>query len=233
MLKKDTINLLKIDEASFRDIFSICIGKSYLYQSRFIDYIGNYLHWNTNVKEGILKLDDKLFNVEYIGSTSKSDNYWFSSELESIIPDKYVNIMIKTRKMMQSLNINQLTDGKILLKDDVNGYNLSMIYVAFAQENVAYFCGSGDTSIYMFVKNLPEKIFRKMNSVEFTSRVMEITSTFNVNHKLMLKALLIENEIEYNDGKDNIVAKFNEKSILTVNFDNNDRIKNISGNLSL
>lgn len=233
MLKKETLDLLNTEGLNYKNIFSICIGKSYLFQSRFIDYIGKYSHWDTNIKEGILKLDERLLNVEYIGTTSTSDNYWYSSELESLIPDEYVNLMIKIRKTMQSLNLEQLTEGKIPLTNDINGYNLSMIYIAFAPENVAYFCGSGDTSIYMFVKQLPENIFKKMNSVEFSSKVMEITSTFNVNHKLMVKALLCENEIDYNDDSNNIVAKFNENSVLTIEFDNNGLLKKVSGNLSL
>lgn len=233
MLKKETLDLLNTEGLNYKNIFSICIGKSYLFQSRFIDYIGKYSHWDTNIKEGILKLDERSFNVEYIGTTSTSDNYWYSSELESLIPDEYVNLMIKIRKIMQSLNLEQLTEGKIPLTNDINGYNLSMIYIAFAPENVAYFCGSGDTSIYMFVKQLPENIFKKMNSVEFSSKVMEITSTFNVNHKLMVKALLCENEIDYNDDNNNIVAKFNENSVLTIEFDNNGLLKKVSGNLSL
>ena len=233
MLKKETLDLLNSEGLNYKNIFSICIGKSYLFQSRFIDYIGKYSHWDTNIKEGILKLDERLFNVEYIGTTSISDNYWYSSELESLIPDEYVNLMIKIRKTMQPLNLEQLTEGKIPLTNDINGYNLSMIYIAFAPENVAYFCGSGDTSIYMFVKQIPENIFKKMNSVEFSSKVMEITSTFNVNHKLMVKALLCENEIDYNDDDNNIVAKFNENSVLTIEFDNNGLLKKVSGNLSL
>ena len=233
MLKKETLELLNTEGLNYKNIFSVCIGKSYLFQSRFIDYIGKYSHWDTNIKEGILKLDERSFNVEYIGTTSTSNNYWYSSELESLIPDEYANLMIKIKKTMQSLNLEQLTEGKIPLTNDINGYNLSMIYIAFAPENVAYFCGSGDTSIYMFVKQLPENIFKKMNSVEFSSKVMEITSTFNVNHKLMVKALLCENEIDYNDDNNNIVAKFNENSILTIEFDNNGLLKKVSGNLSL
>ena len=231
MLKKETLDLLKSN--NFKDIFSICIGKSYLYQSRFIDYLGEYDSWDTNVKEGKLKLGDRVFNVEYIGTTSDTDNYWYSSELENVIPDEYVDLMINTRKYMETLNLNELTQGKIMLNGDINGYNLSMIYIAFAPQNVAYFCGSGNTNIYMFVKDLPNDIFRKMNSTEFTTRIMEIISTFNVNHKLMVEALLIENEIEYENYEKSIIAKFNENSIITVDFDNNGLIKNISGNLSL
>ena len=211
MLKQETLNLLNSSKKEFKDIFSICIGKSYLYQSRFIDYLGKYNHWDTNVKEGTLKLDDRVFNVEYIGTTSKSDNYWYSSELENVIPDEYVDLMINTRKYMESLGLQTLTQGKINIEGDINGYNLSMIYIAFAPQYVAYFCGSGDTNIYMFVKNLPNEIFKKMNSTEFSTRIMEIISTFNVDHRMMVKALLIENDIEYDESQNGIIAKFNEE----------------------
>ena len=59
---------------------------------------------------------------------------------------------------------------------------------------------------------------------------MEIISTFDVDHRLMVKALLIENEIDYRENKDNIVAVFDEESQLTVGVDNN-VIKSISSNL--
>lgn len=232
MLKEKTLDLLKNSNIDFKNIFSICIGKSYLFQSRFIDYLGEYNRWDTDIEKGILKLDEKTFNVEYIGTTSSSDNYWYSAELEKVIPIEYVNLMINAKRTMQSLGLGQLTKGEILLNNDINGYNLSMIYLAFAPESVAYFCGSGNTTIYMFVKNLPKDMFKKMNSIEFSNRVMEIISTFNVNHKLMVKALLIENDIEYIENQNEIIAKFNEKSILTVKFDEKGTV-NISGKLSV
>ena len=233
MLKKEVINLLNENEVNFKNIFSICIGKSFLHQSRFIDYIGKYNRWDTSIKEGILKLDDKIFNVDYIGTTSVTDNYWYSSELEDAIPDQYVRFMMETRKLLESLNLAELAQGKIMLNGDINGYNLSMIYIAFAPENVTYFCGSGgNAQIYMFVKNLPDVILKKINSIEFTSYVMQIISTFNVNHKLLVKALLIENEITYESNQNNIIVKFDENSILTVQFNEKELIKNISGNLA-
>ncbi len=129
--------------------------------------------------------------------------------------------------------MGELARTKIELNEDINGYTLSMIYLAFAPQNVAYFCGIGDTNIYMFVKDLPEELFKRMNSVEFTSCIMEIIGKFNVNHKLMVKALLNENGIEYEVNPNSIIAKFDENSIMTVLLDENGAINNISGNLSL
>ncbi|MBP3707850.1 MAG: hypothetical protein J6J36_04490 [Clostridia bacterium] len=233
MIKKEVLDLVDVKNADFKDIFSLCIGNMYIIQKRFIDYIGTYGRWNTSVKEGMLMLDDKKYDVEFIGTTSTADNYWFSSELEQVIPDEYVNIMIQTRKILQAVGIDSLAQGKILLDDEKTGYNLSMIYLAFAPVEAAYFNGSGDTSIYMFVKNLPQDIFKKMNSIEFVNSMMEIIGTFNVNHKLLIKAVLIQNGIEYVEEGNDILAKFNEKSVISVQFDGSERITKINGNLSL
>lgn len=231
MLKEKTLKLIKNEETNFKKIFSICIAKPYTYQRRFIDYIGQYNHWDTNVKEGTLFLDTKKFNVEYIGTTSTSDNYWYSSELESVIPDEYVNLMIQTRKKLQELNINSLATGKIELGGDIKGYNLSMIYIALAPIDTAYFNGSGDTSIYMFVKDLPSEIFERITAVEFPNVVMEILGTFNVEHKLMVKALASEFDYEYREEGNSIIVTFSEKSELVFKFDG-EYLKEVTGSLA-
>lgn len=233
MLKKETINLLKSNDADFKNIFSICIGKSFLVQKRLIEYLGIHKRWATNLKEGLLKINENVFNVEYIGTTSVKDHYWYSSEVERQIPDEHRGLMAETRKYMESLNLNELTQSKITLEGDINGYNLSMIYIAFAQQNVAFYCGSGATNIYMYVKNLPNEIFKKMDSTEFSTHIKEIVSAFNVNHKLMVKALLTENEIEYEETEDSIIAKFDEDTFITVRLNENGLIENYSKKLSL
>lgn len=216
MLKKETLNLL--ENVNFKDIFSICIGKTYINQKRFIEYIGKYYKWNTDVKKGILQIDYKKFDVEYIGTTSKSDNYWYSAEVEQVIPNKYKKIIKSVKKEMEKINIKEISSSKIPLKDEINGYNLSMIYIAFAKENLAYFNGSGDTSIYMFVKKLPKELFRRMTASEFSASVMEIIGQFVVDHKLLVKALLIENDYPFEEEENKIIAKFSEKSVLTIEF---------------
>lgn len=134
---------------------------------------------------------------------------------------------------MEKININDIASNQILLKDEINGYNLSMIYIAFAPENVAYFNGTGETSIYMFVKKLPDELFRRMNSVEFTSSVMEIIAKFTVNHRLLVKALLIENDYEFEERENKIIAKFSDKSIMTIEFKDKNILKRILENASL
>ena len=231
MLKKETLNLLNSTEIDFKNVFSICIGKSYLFQKRFIDSLGNYDRWSTDVKEGLLKLDDKIFNVEYIGTTGNDDPYWYSADVERVIPENYTSLIVNSKKNMEALNFSKLVDKKIFIVDFINAYNLSMIYIAFAPENVAYFCGSGDPSIYMFVKNLPDSIFRKIEAYEFTTFVMDVISKFDVNHILLVKSILLENSIDFVETNNSIIAKFKD-STLTINFNENDLIESISGGLN-
>ena len=189
MLKVETLNLLNKSDINFKDLLSICIGKTYLYQRRFIEYIGKYNHWDVDLSTGMLTLDDKKYNIECIGTTSKNDPYWYSSEIEKVIPDKYVDLMIKTRVKLENLGMPQ------------------------------YFCGKGDTSIYMFVKSLPENIFSKLKSTELFSLITDITSNFNVNAKLMIKALLMEMEYNFVEENNKLITDFSPDSKIEIEFD--------------
>ena len=98
MLKNETLKLIDLKKPDYKEVFSICIGSSYLKQVRLGKYISKYNSWNTNIKQGILQLDDVAFDVEYIGTTSNTDNYWYSSEIEKIIPDEFVYLMLMVRE---------------------------------------------------------------------------------------------------------------------------------------
>ena len=83
----------------------------------------------------------------------------------------------------------------------------------------------------MFVKNLPDSIFAKVEPNSFISTVMDILSTFNVNAKLMVKAFLIENDCEYTENENNIIGIFSDKSKIVFKFDG-DNLISASGNLN-
>ena len=228
MLKEETLKLIDLRNAGIRDIFSLCIGTSYLRQRRSIDLLGKYGRWDTDVREGTLKLDGRKYNVEYIGTTSDEDGFWYSSEMERVIPDKYVTLMVNTRKRMETLGIKKLTEGRIPLSGEITGYELSMIYIAFAPENTACFCGSGSPAIYMFVKDLPGGIFAPLTSAEFAPCAAEIISAHEVDQRLMVRALLCENGIGCKEGPESIEALFGGGR-MTVIFDSKGRATNISG----
>lgn len=123
-----------------------------MHQERFIKYIGNYSIWDTDVTDGYLKLDDKVYDVEYIGTTSDSDNYWYSADIEKIIPEKYVHTIVAVKDKMKKIGFDSLSKSEIELTEKNMGYKLSMIYLAMCEENVAYFCWTGQAYIYVCKK---------------------------------------------------------------------------------
>ena len=99
MLKDETLKLLEGRDIDFVDVYSVCAGKVYLYQKRLMNYFGNYERWDTDVTKGELVLDgSRVFDVEYIGTTLDGDPYWYSAELEEVIPDEFVRMMVKVRE---------------------------------------------------------------------------------------------------------------------------------------
>ena len=233
MLKDETLKLLEGRNIDFVDVYSVCAGKVYLYQKRLMNYFGNYERWDTDVTKGELVLDgSRVFDVEYIGTTLEGDPYWYSAELEEVIPDEFVRMMVKVRETLTGLNLTDLAQGKILLEGDVIAHNLAKIYTAFASEDVCYFKGTGKASIYMFVKGLPSEIYSEITPLEFTTVIMDTVKNTTADGKLLVLSTLIENNIDYEETDNEVKAKFKGNIVLTIKFDDKNRITGIEGNLS-
>jgi hypothetical protein len=223
-LKKETLDLINLENATAQEIYAISLGKVYLHQVRFKDYLGGYQKWNTDVNIGKLDLDDKQFDVEYIGTTApEMDNNWCSSEIEKVIPDEYVNLMIKTRKVLEKLNIKDYMGTKIPMNENISDSEIMTVITAFCPQNVVYFSGVAEdnSKIVMLVKNLPEEIFKSADSNELNARFLELLEYEVISQRLMLKALLSENGISFIENENEIIAKFSEESVFTYKFNEN------------
>ena len=73
-----------------------------------------------------------------------------------------------------------------------------------------------------------ETIFKEpVLTSEVVSVVNECISTYELDHKLFIKGLLLGCEIKFSENKDEIVAKFKDE--LSLKFDDLNRLINISG----
>lgn len=59
---------------------------------------------------------------------------------------------------MQKYGIQELLPKKIKLDNIYTDHSLAIIYTTLAEKNTCYFKGSGDVSIFMIFKFLPENI---------------------------------------------------------------------------
>ena len=224
MLKNRTISLILDND--YLNLLSISIGKPYLFQRRFIEYIGKYNNWYYDVKEGYLKIDERYFNVEFIGTTSSQDDFWYSADMEKLIPDKFLNLLYSSKKNLEKYKFNELTSSKIVLNDKINAFDLSIIYIAFCNENVAYFCVGEDVKLYMFVKDLPNELYAKPTVSEILYTILEVISKINVNHKLLTYSLALEFDYNYVEKDNNIIISSNDNSKISLKFDKFNRITN-------
>lgn len=238
-MKEQVFNLLKQEKMTLKNLFSICVGKIYSNNIELYDFIGNYTHFDTDLVGGKLFCDDKEFDVEFLGTTSQEDGMWFSAELEKQIPDQYVKTIIESRNLLNSMKLALFGTSKIKINGALTGEVLAIIYSAFAKDdNTCYFVGSnGPISLYMIVKNFVkdsnviQNINADISSSKFVSRVMEIMSKYDVNHKLMIKSFLINNHCDYTEDGQTLVGLFNDSKIY-FKFDDYGNMESASGSLN-
>lgn len=224
---------------NFRDLFSICLGKVFSDRIEFCEHLGNYKHWDVDLVNGILLVDDKKFNVECIGTSSTKDGMWFSAELERQIPDDKVNMIIKARTLMKQLNLTNLGETKIKLNDVITDEKLAIIYTAFcSNENCTYFvANSNGIRIFLHVKdfegdNTIKGLTNPIGSHKFIPRIMEIISKYDIDHKLMIKSFLIHNNCQILEDKGTKLAGIFGNKTIEFTFDENGRFNKIFGEVN-
>lgn len=223
------INL--IDKTNFTELLSICIGKVYSNQIELQSYLGQYQRWNVQINNGKLNIDEQEFDVDFLGTTSVSDGMWFNADLEKEIPLEYLQYINCAYENMQKYGIQELLSKKIKLDNIYTDHSLAIVYTALAEKKTCYFKGSGDVSIFMIFKSLPESIFTPINSNKFLNRTLDIISNFNVNARLMIKAFAISNDNKFEETEDTIIVKFENEGNLIFKFDDKNRLINASGEI--
>jgi hypothetical protein len=214
----------------FEELLSVCIGKVYSNQIEFQEYLGNYQRWNVDITKGELLIDDKKFDVSFIGTTSKSDGKWFNADLERI-PEEHLRALLDAYKNIEKYGLSELLPKKIRLADLHTDHSLAIIYTALSGKNTCYFKGSGDVSLFMVFNELPEALVKSVDANKFANRIISIVKTFDVKHRLLIKSFAISNGNNFAEEGDSIVVKFGSESSLTFKFDDVGRVANISGNL--
>lgn len=239
-MKKVTFDLLESNEINFKNLFSICVGKVFSNNIEFLNYNENYSKWDTDLEIGKLMIDEKTFDVQYLGSVTTNDSMWFSAELEKSIPDEYIKMLIESRKAMKNYSVKDFYPIKVKTDENITGEMLAIICTAFVPNNeVVYFTGKTDgVNLYMLVNNFAENpellknLTVNITAEKFISRVMEIISKYELNHKLMIKSFLLNNDCTFEEDANILIANFPNDIKVKIIFDDQERLSNIESQLS-
>lgn len=223
------INL--IDKTNFTELLSVCVGKVYSNQVELQSYLGQYQRWSVQADTGKLNIDEREFDVDFLGTTSVSDGMWINADLEELIPLEYLQDLNCVYDNIKKYGIQELLPKKIKLDNIYTDHSIAIVYTALAEKNTCYFKGSGDVSVFTIFKSLPESLFAPINSNKFLNRTLEIISKFDVNAKLMIKAFAINNENQFEETEDTIIVKFENDESLIFKFDDKNRLINAKGEI--
>lgn len=239
-MNKVNFDLLKNSTINFKNLFSICVGKVYSNKLEFIDYLEGFEKWDTDLDTGKLIIDEKSFDVQYLGSVTYDDNMWFSAELEKGIPEEYVKLLIESRKSMKNYNVKDFYPIKVKTDDKITGEMLGMICTAFIpNKEICFFNGKAEgVNLYMVVNkneenpDLFKNLTQNISAEKFIPRVMEIISKYNIDHKLMIKSFLLDNNCTYDEDENILIGNFLNDVKVKFVFDEEGKLLNAESQLN-
>ena len=239
-MNKINFDLLQGENLNFKNLFSICVGKVFSNKIEFLENIEGFENWDTDLEVGKLILDERAFDVNYLGSVTHNDNMWFSAELEKGIPDEYIKLLIECRKAMKNYGVKDFYPIKVKTNEKITGEMLAMLCTAFSpNKEVVLFNGKAEgVNLYMFVNKFEENPELIKNSVgnipaeKFIPRVMELISKYDLNHKLMIKSFLLDNNCDFSEEDNVLVGNFPNEVKVKFTFDEEGKMLNAESQLN-
>lgn len=227
LFKEKTLQLIK--NHTIDELFAICVLKEEMYKRRFDKYVGDVKGWSVNKNIGKMYINEKIIDVEYMGKTIIAEKCWYSADIDQEIPDRCKELLKKTKECLSKLGYNEMTNSKIDLNNSFEEFYLPIIYAAFATERTIYFLGANsEKAVYMFLKNLPDELFKKPDYEEIFRTITAVSKHVNIDHMLMVKALLTEYDYNYEEKENEINIIFPENITMNIIFDNDKKIIQIN-----
>ena len=219
-----------LSQENYQELYDLSIGKVFSNRIELLEHLGEQIDVNSDLLLGKLDIAQKQYDVDYIGTSSKDDNMWFSAEVEEQLSDENVYEIMKVRKLLNQVGLGRFYKGKITLNENLTGEMLATIYAGFMTSEQAYYTVEANgTALYMRIKGLPKEIFEKIGPAKFLPRVMEIINTTNVkNHKLMIESFALNNGCPIKVALNKVAVVFDEGECEFV-FDDANRLINTNG----
>ena len=94
-----------LNQENYQELYDLSVGKVFSNRIELLEYIGNHANIDSDLLQCKLNVGENQYDVDFIGTSSLSDNMWFSAELEKNIPDEYIKLLIECRKAMKNYGV--------------------------------------------------------------------------------------------------------------------------------
>ncbi|WP_199906112.1 DUF6882 domain-containing protein [Campylobacter concisus] len=222
------LDKLGIDKSNWSELFSACVGKSTLLQKRAFKLLVEGSNWQVDFDSGKIYFDGREFDMQFIGSESFSSNTWlWGYENINGFDERLLELANKAREFGEKFGLSAFSTPQFELDENFNGHTISMVAcTAFDEQNYYRIEYEGGAAYVAFRSDV---VFEEpVLANELLSAVNECLSTYELDHKILVKGLLLSCDMKFSESPNEIVANKNE---LSFKFDELNRLINISSTL--
>lgn len=222
------LDKLGVDKSNWSELFSACVGKATLLQKRAFKLLVEGSNWQVDFDSGKIYFDEREFDMQFIGSESFSSNTWlWGYENINGFDERLLGLANKAREFGEKFGLSAFSRPQFELDENLNGHTISMILcTAFDEQNYYRIEYEGGAAYAAFRSDV---VFEEpVLANELLSVVNECLSTYDLDHKILVKGLLLSCDMKFSESPNEIVANKNE---LSFKFDELNRLINISSKL--
>ena len=222
------LDKLGVDKSNWSELFSACVGKSTLLQKRAFKLLVEGSNWQVDFDSGKIYFDGCEFDMQFIGSESFSSNTWlWGYENINGFDERLLELANKAREFGEKFGLSAFSTPQFELDENFNGHTISMVLcTAFDEQNYYRIEYEGGAAYVAFRSDM---IFEEpVLANELLSVVNECLSSYELDHKIFIKGLLLSCDMKFSESPNEIVS---DKYELSFKFDELNRLINISSKL--
>jgi len=222
------LDKLGVDKSNWSKLFSACVGKATLLQKRAFKLLVQGSDWQVNFDSGKIYFDGHEFDMQFIGSESFSSNTWlWGYENINGFDERLLKLANKAREFGEKFGLSAFSTPQFGLDENFNGHTISMVLcTAFDEQNYYRIEYEGGAAYVAFRSDV---VFEEpVLANELLSVVNECLSSYELDHKIFIKGLLLSCDMKFSESPNEIVS---DKYELSFKFDELNRLINISSKL--
>ena len=222
------LDKLGVDKSNWSELFSACVGKATLLQKRAFKLLVEGSNWQVDFDSGKIYFDGREFDMQFIGSESFSSNTWlWGYENINGFDERLLELANKAREFGEKFGLSAFSTPQFELDENFNGHTISMVLcTAFDEQNYYRIEYEGGAAYVAFRSDM---IFEEpVLANELLSVVNECLSSYELDHKIFIKGLLLSCDMKFSESPNEIVS---DKYELSFKFDELNRLINISSKL--
>ncbi len=222
------LDKLGIDKSNWSELFSACVGKATLLQKRAFKLLVEGSNWQVDFYSGKIYFDEHEFDMQFIGSESFSSNTWlWGYENINGFDERLLKLANKAREFGEKFGLSAFSTPQFDLDENFNGHTISMVLCAAFDEQNYYRIEYEGGAAYVAFR--ADTVFEEpVLANEILSVVNECLSSYELDHKIFIKGLLLSCDMKFSESPNEIVS---DKYELSFKFDELNRLINISSKL--